>query len=248
MPLVHLGLSGPRRQASDSLARLFISLAGYNTVFQVAGTAKQALPSLSVRWLVVEPTQDPGGQLPPAHQALPERDPEDLADHPVARAYRDLFWSMDIDPTKRRPAGEALARRAARDGTLPRIHPLVDAYNLASAHTLVPISAFDLAQTQGSVVLALAQDDDTFDPIGGETHPVEEGRPVLCDEAGVVSLFCHRDGQRTALSDGTERALLVLAGPSALAPKVLPEALRVLEAHLEVVAWKITQGPVTVDL
>lgn len=217
-------------------------------MFQVAAAAKETLPALSIRWLVVEPTQDPPGKLAPAHQALPERDPEDLTDHPVAKAYRDLFWSMDIDPTKRRPAGEALARRAARDGTLPTIHPLVDAYNLASAHTMVPISAFDLDQTKGSLVLALAQDDDTFDPIGGDPHPVQEGHPVLCDEAGVVSLFCHRDGQRTALSDATQRALIVLAGPSALAPKVLPEALRVLEAHLDVVGWKITQGPVAVDI
>lgn len=216
-------------------------------MLQVAGDARETLPAVSIRWLIVEPEGDRQGQLPSAHQALPKRDPEDLSDHPVARAYRELFWSLDIDPTKHRPAGEALARRAARDGTLPSILPLVDAYNLASAHTLVPISAFDLAKTDGSLVLGLARSDDTFDPIGGQREEVPEGWPVLCDEAGVVSLFCHRDAERTALSEDTQRALLVLPGPGALAPKVLPETLRILEAYLDVIGWQITRGPVDVE-
>lgn len=212
-------------------------------MLEVADPAKEALPPLSFRWLVVEPTGDPSGQLPQASQALPDRDIETLADHPVAKAYRDLFWALDIDPTKTRPAGEALARRVARDKGLPTILPLVDAINLASAHTLVPISAFDLDETHEGLVLGLAREDDTFEPIGGEPTDVPEGRPVWCDKTGVVSLFCHRDGQRTALSKTTQEAAIILAGPAALSPKVLPEALRVLESYLEIVGWRIEQGP-----
>ncbi len=217
-------------------------------MLQVTGAARKALPATSLWWLVVGRAHPSPGQLPPATQALPDRDPGTLTEHPVAQAYRDLFWSLDIDPTKHRPAGEALARRAARDGALPSILPLVDAYNLASAQTLVPISAFDLAATEGSLVLDMARDGEPFHPIGGQPEAVQEGWPVLCDEAGVVSIFCHRDGQRTALSESTEQAVLVMAGPSALAPRVLPEALRILEAYLDVVGWEITKGPVEIDI
>ena len=63
---------------------------------------------------------------------------------PVVRAYRDLYWSLNIDPTKIRPAGEALLRRALRGDDIPSISNVVDAYNLASLETIVPLSGFDL--------------------------------------------------------------------------------------------------------
>ena len=36
---------------------------------------------------------------------------EKLRDDPDFRAYRDFFWRLGIDPTKNRPAAEALIRR-----------------------------------------------------------------------------------------------------------------------------------------
>ncbi|MBC8497450.1 hypothetical protein H8D40_00560, partial [Candidatus Bathyarchaeota archaeon] len=57
---------------------------------------------------------------------------EQLREHPVFRAYRDFFWRVGVDPTKTRPASEALIRRVLRGRSLPRINTFVDAYNLAS--------------------------------------------------------------------------------------------------------------------
>jgi DNA/RNA-binding domain of Phe-tRNA-synthetase-like protein len=36
---------------------------------------------------------------------------EQVKDEPLFRAYRDFFWSVGVDPTKTRPASEALIRR-----------------------------------------------------------------------------------------------------------------------------------------
>ncbi len=36
---------------------------------------------------------------------------ETLKDIPMFRAYRDFFWEVGIDPTKNRPATEALTRK-----------------------------------------------------------------------------------------------------------------------------------------
>ena len=48
-----------------------------------------------------------------------------IKDEPMARAYRDFFWSLGIDPTKIRPAAEALVRRIAHDRPLPTINTAV---------------------------------------------------------------------------------------------------------------------------
>src|SRR5512137_2942998 len=68
---------------------------------------------------------------------------EKVKDDPVFRAYRDFFWSVGIDPTKTRPASEALVRRILAGKPLPTINTAVDAYNLASVRTGVPLAAFD---------------------------------------------------------------------------------------------------------
>ena len=46
---------------------------------------------------------------------------ETLKDNPIVRAYRDFFWSLDIDPTKIRPSGEALLRRILQGKNIPKI-------------------------------------------------------------------------------------------------------------------------------
>jgi len=59
-----------------------------------------------------------------------------LKGHPIIRAYRDFYWRvLGIDPTKQRPAQEALLRRILRGEPLPRISPVVDAGNAASINT-----------------------------------------------------------------------------------------------------------------
>jgi DNA/RNA-binding domain of Phe-tRNA-synthetase-like protein len=68
---------------------------------------------------------------------------ETLKNNPTVRAYRAFYWRLDIDPTKTRPSGEALLRRVLHGDELPHISTIVDAYNLASMKTIIPISGFD---------------------------------------------------------------------------------------------------------
>jgi DNA/RNA-binding domain of Phe-tRNA-synthetase-like protein len=69
---------------------------------------------------------------------------ETLKDNPTVRAFRDFYWKLGVDPTKTRPSGEALLRRVLHGDELPRISAVVDAYNLASTKTILPISGFDV--------------------------------------------------------------------------------------------------------
>lgn len=217
-------------------------------MLEATDRARKELGGLQVRWCQVERAGEPKGDLPDPETVVAPKSAEELSDEPVADAYRSLFWALDIDPTKQRPAGEALARRVLRDGDLPSIHPLVDAYNLASAATLVPISAFDLDRLSSELVLDLADEDERFDPIGGEPTKVEEGRPVWRDDEGVVSLTGYRDGQRTALRAESEEAILVGVGPRAAGPRVLPEAFRLVEQYISVAGWRMVTSPKALQL
>jgi DNA/RNA-binding domain of Phe-tRNA-synthetase-like protein len=53
---------------------------------------------------------------------------EEVKNQPIFRAYRDFFWKVGIDPTKTRPAGEALTRRILGGRDLPRVNTVVDSY------------------------------------------------------------------------------------------------------------------------
>ena len=67
---------------------------------------------------------------------------ESLKNVPVLRAYRDFFWKIGIDPTKIRPAAEALIRRVLANKSIPSINNVVDSYNLASINTEIALAAF----------------------------------------------------------------------------------------------------------
>lgn len=53
---------------------------------------------------------------------------------------------MGLEPTRCRCASEALLRRLRKDGSLPRIHPLVDLCNAISVAFAVPVAAFGVAE------------------------------------------------------------------------------------------------------
>jgi DNA/RNA-binding domain of Phe-tRNA-synthetase-like protein len=91
---------------------------------------------------------------------------ETLKDNPTVRAYRDFYWKLDIDPTKTRPSGEALLRRVLHRRELPCISTVVDAYNLASLKTIIPISGFDKKRLNPPFQIRFARNGEAFTGIG----------------------------------------------------------------------------------
>jgi DNA/RNA-binding domain of Phe-tRNA-synthetase-like protein len=71
-----------------------------------------------------------------------KHDIESIKDVQIFRVYRDFFWRVGIDPTKVRPAAEALIRRILGGKSIPSINNVVDAYNLASIKTEIALAAF----------------------------------------------------------------------------------------------------------
>ena len=97
------------------------------------------------------------------------------SDLPPIRAWRRAFARMGLKPTQYRCASEALLRRLRKDGSLPRLHPLVDLCNAASAASAIPIAVFDLGHVSGALEVRRADGDEDCLTFGGE-HELPEGR------------------------------------------------------------------------
>ncbi|UXD21398.1 hypothetical protein IPA_03860 [Ignicoccus pacificus DSM 13166] len=136
---------------------------------------------------------------------------ENLKSNSIIRAYRDFMWKIGIDPTKIRPASEALIRRALR-GNLPNINSLVDLGNAISIKYMVPIGIYDLNKIVSDLKLRRAREGEKFEPIGRGEVILKGNELVLADDVGILHLFPYRDSRRTMITLDTRNALVVAAG------------------------------------
>ncbi|MFQ6074687.1 MAG: B3/4 domain-containing protein [Candidatus Bathyarchaeia archaeon] len=156
-----------------------------------------------------------------------------LKDLPNFRAYRDFFWRVGIDPTKSRPAAEALIRRVLRGRPIPNINTLVDAYNLASMQTEVALAAFDADRLKGDLTMRFAVEGEEFLGIGMEKPiSLEGGEVVVSDEEKLVAIYPHRDAEEAKITKVTRNVLLLVCGVPGLSDKVLQKAGRVAVEYI----------------
>jgi DNA/RNA-binding domain of Phe-tRNA-synthetase-like protein len=160
------------------------------------------------------------------------RDEGSLTRDRTVRALRDLYWKLGIDPTKTRPASEALVRRLLKKD-LPLINNLVDAGNLASASTMVPIGLYDIDRTKGPLVLRSSFEGEHFRGIGGVDEAMAAGVPVLSDEEGILHIYPHRDCTRTRITQDCRNALVVACGAKGIPQADLSEALSEVDYYFE---------------
>ena len=150
---------------------------------------------------------------------------ETLKDEPRLRAYRDFFWRVGIDPTKVRPAAEALLRRVLQGRPLPRINALVDAYNIASMETRIALAALDLAEVAGDLRMRRARAGETFLGIGMETPATLRGLEVVVEDRDrLVAVYPYRDADASKVTLGTRDVLFLACGVPGIPPEAVLEA------------------------
>jgi DNA/RNA-binding domain of Phe-tRNA-synthetase-like protein len=138
---------------------------------------------------------------------------EKVKDEPLFRAYRDFYWKVGIDPTKIRPASEALVRRILAGKMLPSINTAVDAYNLASIRTGVPIGAFDAGILSGDLTMRFAQEGEEFIGIGMHKPLIlQKNQVILTDEEKVIAIYPYRDSDATKITTATRTIHIVACG------------------------------------
>ena len=150
---------------------------------------------------------------------------ETIKDEPRVAAYRAFFWSLGIDPTKVRPAAEALVRRIVRGRPLPTINTAADAVNLASIETRVAFAAFDADLLHGDLTMRHARSGEPFVGIGMDRPKVLEGLELVFDDGvDLVAIYPYRDADATKLTVGSFTLMLVGCGVPGLGGKELEEA------------------------
>lgn len=150
---------------------------------------------------------------------------ESLKDIVAFRAYRDFFWRVGIDPTKIRPAAEALVRRILAGKPIPTINNVVDAYNLASIKTEIALAAFNRDELKGSLLMRTAERRERFLGIGmNEPMELNGGEIVISDDEKLVAVYPYRDAERSKVSEVTRNLLILVCGVPGIDERVLAEA------------------------
>lgn len=147
---------------------------------------------------------------------------ETLKDVPIFRAYRDFFWRVGIDPTKVRPAAEALIRRVLGGKPIPTTNTLTDAYNLASIRTCIAMGAFDAKTINGELLLRMAVEGERFLGIG-MAEPMElSGKEIVVSDADkLIAIYPYRDADQTRVTSSTQDVILLICGAPGIDEDIL---------------------------
>jgi DNA/RNA-binding domain of Phe-tRNA-synthetase-like protein len=160
-----------------------------------------------------------------------------LKDHPTVRAYRDLYWTLGIDPTKTRPSGEALLRRVLRGDEIPKISNVVDAYNLASLKTIIPMSGFDFDTITLPLHVRFSNENDVFQGIGAQAQTKLENKIlVLSDKTRIVCIYPYRDADATKITGKTRNVLLIGYGAPKIQSTQLLDAVELALSYVNIVS------------
>lgn len=108
----------------------------------------------------------------------------DIAAYPPVAAMRKLFRGAGCDPTRYRPASEALLRRLVKGAELPAIHPLVDVNNCLSAELGVPCCVMKEGSLGTSLVFRPGAAGESYESLRGPFNA--EAKPLLVDEIGPI--------------------------------------------------------------
>ncbi|MEO0558800.1 MAG: phenylalanine--tRNA ligase beta subunit-related protein [Bacteroidota bacterium] len=131
---------------------------------------------------------------------------------------RDLFRHRGYKPTGRgKPASEYLVG-AATSGRLGPINAAVDACNVVSLHSGLPISVIDLDRATASFAIDVPEEGTEYVfNASGQTIRLN-GLLCLFDADGPCANAV-RDSQRTKTHDGTTRTLSIIWAPHALSER-----------------------------
>jgi DNA/RNA-binding domain of Phe-tRNA-synthetase-like protein len=158
---------------------------------------------------------------------------EAVRDDPQVKAYRDFYWRVGVDPTKTRPAAEALRRRVLGGRDIPSINSLVDAYNLVSLRLGVAVAAFDAERIHpDALLLRRARAGESFLGIGMSSRATLAGVEVVLEDLAsheLEAIYPYRDAERSKVSVGTTRAFLLMCG----VPGITDESLERTRAECE---------------
>ena len=136
---------------------------------------------------------------------------ESLKEIESIAATRRVYRACGKDPSRYRPASEALIRRLLQGKELYQIDTLVDLINLASIRYGYSIGGFDASKFVGdTLTLGVGRAGEPYEGIGRGMLNIE-GLPVYRDAKGGVGTPTS-DNERTKIDINTRRLLVLVNG------------------------------------
>ena len=136
---------------------------------------------------------------------------ESLKEMASISATRRVYKACGKDPSRYRPASEALIRRALQGKELYRLNTLVDLVNLASIAFGYSIGGFDAEKFAGdTLTLGIGREGEPYEGIGRGMLNIQ-GLPVYRDAKGGVGTPTS-DNERTKISEHTNHLVVLVNG------------------------------------
>ncbi len=134
-----------------------------------------------------------------------------ISQNEVVAVWRDAYQQFK---TKKgaRCSIENLLKRVLKGNPVGSITPSVDIYNAVSLAHALPVGGEDIDAMVGDIRLGITEGGDAFRPLGeDEDAPTLEGELCYRDDAGAICRCWNwRDGERTALTDESGKAFLII--------------------------------------
>lgn len=151
------------------------------------------------------------------------------AERPEIAATRRAYRALGDDPTRYRPANEALLRRVLNNRALPQINLIVDINTLVSLESGFALGCYDLARLAGPIVVRRGAAGETYAPIGKPAVDAMN-RLVIADDHGIFGSPT-ADSQRTMVTGATRDTLFVIfafESPPAAVEQAVARAAKLL--------------------
>ena len=162
------------------------------------------------------------------------------SEFPEIQAWRRAFAAMGLKPTQYRCAAESLLRRFRKEGSLPRLHPLVDLCNAVSLAFAIPVAVLDVAEIAWPLEVRYAGGDEDYLTFGGETEHPAAGEVIFADQAGQAHArrWTNRQSGRSAVRATTSTVIIVAEALHATAAGDVAELITALSAEIAA-AWPV---------
>ncbi|TMR08809.1 hypothetical protein ETD86_46225 [Nonomuraea turkmeniaca] len=163
---------------------------------------------------------------------------------PEIQAWRRAFSKMGLKPTQYRCASESLLRRFRKEGSLPRLHPLIDLCNAVSIAYAIPVAVFDTSKIAQYVQVRYATGDETYLTFSGETEHPPTGEVIFADAEGNAHArrWTNRQSGYSAIRDTTTDVLIVAEALHETAQSDIESLAATLCDELSAV-WPVTPRP-----
>jgi DNA/RNA-binding domain of Phe-tRNA-synthetase-like protein len=148
-------------------------------------------------------------------------------------SWHEAYRKFGTNPRRIRSSADALGRRLAKSGRLPRINGAVDSYNYVSARFGTPSGAFDMSRLTDEVVIRTGAPGDEFTPLG-EPEVIEAPKPgevVYAMGSQILTRhWNHRDCDQTKVDVEATAVVFMIERVSAAATpdEVLDQAQQAL--------------------